>query len=288
MLQTISRLYQSVLRFKHQEQSIIVQPTFKEDSITKPPRKLKIITSFRNIPKHCKPTIPSINPVERCHCELSPVAVTAEVIEITSDWGAKVADFRWGFHEKIPKITGTIVYWGSGQEEIREPFLLLLSPIFNFQKIYMGGTEWKWYSGSLTHSTVYHTNHMIVRYFLSMCWASACICINLAKSQATRMSSFFLLRCFRSPVQNFCIVVQSSKHETVEWLAGKLLWWWWWWWWFPLCEAGLRQALFQAISWHFFSPSFTWSTVPRSGLYNFSLFHLFSQPVNHGTAIERG
>ena len=57
------------------------------------------------------------------------------------------------------------------------------------------------------------------------------------------MSSFFLLKCFRSPVQNFCIVVQSSKHETVEWLAGKLLWWWWWW--FPLCEAGLGQALFQ-------------------------------------------
>ena len=51
-------------------------------------------------------------------------------------------------------------YWGSGQEEIRAPFLLLLSILSTIQKIYMEGswvwsvykTEWKWYSGSLTHT----------------------------------------------------------------------------------------------------------------------------------------
>ena len=164
MLQTISRLYQSVLRFKHQEQSIIVQPTFKEDSMPKPPRKLKIITSFRNIPKHCKPTIPSINPVERCHCELSPVAVTAEVIEITSDWGAKVADFRWGFHEKNPKNHWHHSVLGQWPRRNKGTLFVVIISNFQFSENIHGRDRMEMVLG-FAHPLNCHTNQMIVRYF---------------------------------------------------------------------------------------------------------------------------
>ena len=89
-------------------------------------------------------------------------------------------------------------YWGSGQEEIRAPFLLLLSLYCQLFRKYI------WRGHGFEASTKQNGNGIRARsptqlpykpndckILLFICWASECISISPATSQATRISSFF-------------------------------------------------------------------------------------------------